>query len=464
MSEPAPPNPSNKPPCSREDALAVLLRLRRAGHVAYFAGGCVRDLLLGREPKDYDVATDAPPARVRGLFSNTQAVGAAFGVILVKHGRSTVEVATFRTDGAYTDGRRPDAVTFTDARTDAGRRDFTINGLFLDPETNPPPPAAADGPTLHPLPPHGVVIDYVGGVTDLRDRLLRAIGDPARRFAEDHLRLLRAVRFAARFGLTVEDGTAAAIRANAPKLKGISPERVADELRVMLTPAQTRERAWRMLWEYGLAPVVFRFLPAAAGAGEVALEEGRSLFRRVARGEPISFALTLAAGVLDWRMAGGFELTAAVTRAEVQRAGRAMREALKISNEELDEMVGVLEPLAALLGDGELSVAARKRFMARATAAQTRALLRAVAELGMSAERVAWLEREFAALEGTEVAPPPVLTGDDLVAARYAPGPAFKRILEAVYDAQLEGRVTDTAAALGMARELLKREGEKRKG
>ena len=127
-------NSGGKPPCLREDALAVLRRLRDAGHVAYFAGGCVRDLLLGLEPKDWDVATDAPPKRVRGLFSNTQAVGAAFGVILVKHGRSTVEVATFRTEGAYSDGRRPDSVAFTTAAEDARRRDFTVNGLFLDPE------------------------------------------------------------------------------------------------------------------------------------------------------------------------------------------------------------------------------------------------------------------------------------------------------------------------------------------
>jgi poly(A) polymerase len=280
--------------------------------------------------------------------------------------------------------------------------------------------------------------------------LLRAIGDPARRFAEDHLRLLRAVRFAARFGLTVEAGTAAAIRANAAKLKGISPERVADELRVMLTPAGTRERAWRMLWEYGLAQVVFRFLSPAAAS----LDEGRSLFLSVARGEAIAFGLALAAAVLDWRLAGGIELRAAVTKPEVQRAGRAMRDALKVSNEELDEMTGTLEPLGVLLGDAEIPVARRKRFMARTTSGQTRSVLRAIAGLGSFVERVATLEGQFGALEGTEVAPPPLLTGDDLVAAGFAPGPMFKRVLEAVYDAQLEGRVADNAGALKLAREL----------
>ena len=197
----APENPK-KPPCSREDALAVLSRLREAGHVAYFAGGSVRDLLMGREPKDYDVATDAPPKRVRQIFPNTQAVGAAFGVILVRQGRSVVEVATFRAEGKYDDGRRPSEVRFTTAEEDAGRRDFTINGLFFDP---------LDGDR---------VIDYVGGQEDLKNRVLRAIGNPDVRFGEDYLRLLRAVRFAARFGLAIEERTAAAIRRRAPCSSG----------------------------------------------------------------------------------------------------------------------------------------------------------------------------------------------------------------------------------------------------
>src|SRR5919199_235347 len=194
---PSAPGEESGPKCERDDALAVLRRLRDAGHVAYFAGGCVRDLLLGLEPKDYDVATDAPPQRVRELFGNTQAVGQAFGVILVRHRRSQVEVATFRSDGAYLDGRRPSEVRFTTAEEDAQRRDFTINGLFSDPT-------------------EGRIIDYVGGQEDLKNKLLRAIGDPDRRFEEDHLRLLRAVRFAARFGLDIEPHTSDAIRSHAP--------------------------------------------------------------------------------------------------------------------------------------------------------------------------------------------------------------------------------------------------------
>jgi len=267
---------SSKPPCSYEDAREVLLRLRAAGHVAYFAGGCVRDLLLGKRPKDWDVATDAPPARVREIFRNTQAVGAAFGVILVREGRSTVEVATFRTEGVYSDGRRPDEVAFTDAEHDARRRDFTMNGLFLDPENKAEggrqkaegnaerSTSNAQRPTFNVQTEWGTVIDYVGGVADLRAGVVRAIGEASRRFGEDHLRLLRAVRFAARLGFMVQGETERAIVEHATKLKGISPERIAEELRMMLTPA-SRGRAWAMLWGYGLLDVVFRFLPGAGG-------------------------------------------------------------------------------------------------------------------------------------------------------------------------------------------------------
>ena len=200
--------------CRREDALAVVRRLREMGHVAYFAGGCVRDVLLGLEPTDWDVATDAEPRRVRELFRNTQAVGAMFGVILVRQGQSVVEVATFRSDAEYVDGRRPTGVRFTTAEEDAQRRDFTINGLFLDP---------LEGDR---------VIDYVGGVEDLRSRHLRAIGEAGKRFAEDHLRLLRAVRFAARFGLEFDGGTAEAIKRNGPFLKPYTSRSMAAAMRL----------------------------------------------------------------------------------------------------------------------------------------------------------------------------------------------------------------------------------------
>ncbi len=417
MSDPTP-QTGSKPPCYRGDAIAVLKCLRDAGHVAYFAGGCVRDELLGLAPKDYDVATDAQPKRVRELFSNTQAVGAAFGVILVRHGKSVVEVATFRTDGKYLDGRRPSEVTFTTAEEDAKRRDFTINGLFLDPVEN-------------------RVIDFVGGREDLQARRLRAIGDASARFEEDHLRLLRAVRFAARFELSIEPATAAAIRAHAEHLKRISPERIADELRAMLT-SPTRNAAYRLLREFGLHRIILRFVPGVA--------EPYGLFERIGNGA-IPFGLALAAIVLDAYQ--GTPLTAP----QIRKASAGMRQALKISNEEVDQFEGALA-FAPLLAETEPSVAQMKRFLARATSSLARSLMAGLARLGVLQERIDSRLRILSEIEKTPVSPAPLLTGDDLVAVGWKPGPLFKRVLDQVYDAQLEDRIATKDQALELAKKL----------
>jgi poly(A) polymerase len=412
----------NKPDCLRPDAVAVVARLREAGHIAYFAGGCVRDMLLGVEPKDFDVATDAEPAVVQKLFSRTQAVGAAFGVILVRQNKSVVEVATFRADGPYSDGRRPDAVRFASAEEDARRRDFTINGLFFDPLKD-------------------EVIDYVGGRDDLANRRLRAIGDPAKRFEEDQLRLLRAVRFAARFDLTVDPPTGAAIRQFAPRLKGISPERIGDELRWALTPA-TRKAAWPLLWQLELAPVVFRLLPKVSASSE-------GLFLHVSPAEQIPFGLALAAAVLDVQLPA--DPRPLLERAQVHAAVGAMRKTLRISNEESEEMTGTMLGLVPLLADAEPTLAMKKRFLAEPTSRSSRHLLAALAKIGKFVHRAVSLEREFEALEKTDFAPPPLISGDDLTAAGMKPGPAFKRILDSTYDAQLEGRITTRQQAMEMA-------------
>lgn len=427
----------SKPPCSRVDAEAVVRTLRQAGHVAYFAGGCVRDLVLGQQPKDWDVATDAPPKRVRQLFARTQAVGALFGVILVRQGQSVVEVATFRTESGYEDGRRPSHVQFATAQEDARRRDFTINGLFLDPLDN------------------DRVIDFVGGVDDLRNRILRAIGQPEQRFAEDHLRLLRAVRFAARLGFEIEPATAAAIARDAPLLKRISPERIGEELRQMLRPP-TRVAAWRMLWQFRLIDVIMRFL---AGYSPASLVEGQSIFAATAPGESIPFGLALAAGVVDVRRGSTLSPPAAshpdirplLDRKSVQQAVRALRQSLKISNEESDELQETLEGLGPLLTDAEPRVATLRRFLARPTASLSRQLLEALASVNLHRDRANWLRARLSQLERLPIAPPPLITGDDLTAAGLTPGPLFKRVLEAVYDAQLEGRVTTRENAMAMA-------------
>ena len=420
---------SVKPPCTRQDALAVLKRLREAGHVAYFAGGCVRDSLLGLEAKDWDIATDAPPGRVRELFDSTQAVGAAFGVILVREGQSVVEVATFRADGNYEDGRRPSSVRFTSAEEDARRRDFTINGLFLDPLED-------------------RVIDYVGGREDLAARVIRAIGAPAERFAEDHLRLLRAVRFAARFGFEIEPATAAAIASLANRVKGISPERIGDELRLMLTPP-TRNVAWTLLWNLGLGREIFRFLPNVPQR----LDFNRSIFLPLHSQRPITVGLALAAATLCVRLQAG-DTSSLLTRAEISRSVRAMRQALRISNDESGEMAETLAGLEPLLQPQPPTLANKKRFLARPTAPQSRLLMDAMAKIGLHAQRIADLQPELIELSKHEIAPPPLIDGDDLIAAGLSAGPKFRQILDAVYDAQLEGRISTREQALNLAKSI----------
>jgi poly(A) polymerase len=425
----------NKPPCSRDDALAVLRRLRDAGHVTYFAGGCVRDLLLGIEPKDFDIATDAPPPRVRQLFPRTQAVGAAFGVVLVRQGESVVEVATFRSDGEYLDGRRPASVRFTRAEEDAQRRDFTINGLFLDPLTD-------------------TVVDFVGGQADLRAKLLRAIGNPRARFSEDHLRLLRAVRFAARLGFEIEPETGKAIRAEAPQLKRTTPERIAEELRMMLPPP-TRAAAWILLWEYGLAPEIFRHMTDGGGT---MLPRDRSIFLSIQPGQSISFPLALAAAVICCRR--GKDPTVDVRRffatEDVKRTTRAFRQSLRLSNSELDAIEGSLTGMGPILGDTAPTMAQKKRFLAMQTSPISLELMNAMRAAGVRPEQIAKLQLELTPLIGTDVAPTPLLNGDDLTALGYQPGPLFKRLLAAIYDAQLEGQIATKDQAIDLAKQLAK--------
>ncbi|MFN4243061.1 MAG: CCA tRNA nucleotidyltransferase [Tepidisphaerales bacterium] len=433
----------------REAALHVLRELRRAGHTAYFAGGCVRDLLLGLKPKDYDIATSAPPGEVRRLFRGSQAVGAAFGVILVRMGGHAIEVATFRCDGDYSDGRRPDSVRFASPREDAERRDFTINGLFLDPLPDKPPAY-----------PFGEVIDFVGGLEDLAARRLRAIGDPDRRFGEDHLRLLRAVRFAAAFELTLETDTARAIRRHAGHLRRIAPERVGDEMRRMLVPP-TRVRAWSLLRELGLTPELFRFcscaeqpmvslvphlpaadLPFAVVLATCAIEETAQF----AEGDrPVSAE---SAG----RAAGERAILNAVSPHAAAATVRGLRQAMRLSNEETDAMLELADGLSRLLlALPHPPVALRRRLLARAWADGLLTVLETLQCGGHFADALPGLLADLRRRRGDDNAPPPLLTGDDLAAAGLKPGPLFRRLLDMAYDAQLEGRVGSRGEALTLA-------------
>jgi len=354
----------------------------------------------------------------------------------VREGSSIVEVATFRADGQYSDGRRPDSVRFTSAREDAQRRDFTINGLFYDPIDR-------------------RLIDWVGGEADLANRVLRAIGDPAARFAEDHLRLLRAIRFAARFDLHIEPVTAAAIDQAAPLLISVSPERIADELRRMLTPP-TRARAWPLLWQHRLAPLMFRYLPPPVPANA---ELDRSILLAVRPGEAVTFALALAAAVIDAQAEGKqlADVRPLLDKRSVHKSVHAMRTALKLSNDETDAMAAILLGCGPLLADEPPRVAVMKRFLAHPTSEDSRRLLEAMAARGWCANRVARLRVDLEALEKSEFAPTPLVSGDDLTAAGMQPGPVFKGLLDRLYDEQLEGRLASKQQGVAMALEWASR-------
>lgn len=415
---------------AREVATWIVQTLRERGFVAYFAGGCVRDELLGLTPKDYDVATDARPDAIAGLFPRTAHVGAAFGVMLVRHEGVTVEVATFRADGEYTDRRRPDQITFSDEVADAKRRDFTVNALFLDP--------------LKPSADSGRVIDHVGGVADLSARVLRAVGDADQRLKEDDLRSLRAVRLSTRLGFAIEGATREAIRRHAGELSGISRERIGDEMRLMLENA-ARASAVRLLSELGLDEPTF---------GRQASANGRTLeaLKMPTGAEACSaFAGALASALLDREGAGLIDRSAqgSGTRLEVLRE---TRRALCLSNEERDDCLSILGHVAELR-DGwiALPMARQKRIAAGRGFGWAVEIARA-----LDASATDEIDRRVLELSGLHggLAPKPFVTGDDLVAAGMAPGPAFRTVLDRVYDEQLEGRISSAAEGLARAMQV----------
>jgi len=416
---------SSDPALARQFAVTVVERLRQAGHETYWAGGCVRDDLLGRTPADYDVATAARPDEVRQVFGHrrTLAVGAAFGVITVlgPKGAGQVEVATFRADAAYTDGRHPAGVTFCSAREDAQRRDFTINGLFLDPLS-------------------GAVHDFVGGRDDLAAGVVRAIGVPAMRFGEDHLRMLRAVRFAAFFGFALDDETRTAVERMAHLVTSVSPERIAAELRAMVSRPGCR-RALELLDETGLAREVLPELapgPGADAAGRARWQDAAAIV--AALDEPdLPRALAILAAGHD----GG------VVR---QVGGR-----LRLSNHET-KTAGWLWDAVATIG-GKSAAALRSRpwssvqpWLAHDQAAALADVLRARAACGHGeAAAAAWITAQVTRPRA-ELDPPPLVTGDDLLAAGVPPGKAVGVALARIRGLQLDGVIatrTEALATLG---------------
>ncbi len=401
-----------------EFAVSVVGRLREAGFTAYFAGGCVRDRLLGRTPADFDVATDATPAEIRNLFGRrrTLAIGAAFGVITVLGPKSAgqVEVATFRRDAAYSDGRHPDAVTFSSAEEDARRRDFTINGLFYDPLED-------------------RVIDFVGGKADLERGVVRAIGNPHERLAEDKLRLLRAVRFAATFGFELEADTACAVRHMAPQICVVSPERIAMEMRRLLTLAG-RVAGIRLLLDTALASHVLPEIVPGNDRERDRLEENLAVLSRLV--DP-SFPLALAATLKDRLDVPG-----------VYAVGRRWR----LAKREVERVAWLLVhlPLAARAGKARHSEL--HPVLVQEGVDELIALAEAVEPGSAGAAHC----RTVLARPPEEWNPPPLVDGAALIARGLRPGPAFSRLLAQARAAQLDGEVTTREEALALVeREMM---------
>ena len=421
----------------RDFALEVVLRLRRAGFQALWAGGCVRDLLLGLVPVDYDVATDATPEQVMlSLPFRAITVGISFGVVRIRHPRMQrieVEVATFRSDCAYVDGRRPAAVVFSSPELDAARRDFTINGMFMDPESS-------------------QVIDYVGGLDDLRNQVLRAIGDPAERFREDKLRLLRAIRFAARFNLEIEPNTLQSLRAMAGEVVVVSPERIAQELRRMLVH-ENRAQAMNMALEVGLVAAILPPLVDMRGLfqGKPVQPEGdlwdhTMLVLRLLPVRP-SFTLAFAALVHDvgkpFTRANHHGRTSFHSHDQVgSRIADRLCRNLRLSNVER-ERITWLVAFHQYLGEAKkLREAKLKRVLAQPGIDELLALHRAdaLASTG-DTEHVDYCAYYLENQPAGPINPPPLLTGHDLVRHGLEPGAHFAVILETIREAQLEGRV-----------------------
>jgi poly(A) polymerase len=452
----------------KDFATSIIQTLRQQGFQAYLVGGCVRDLLLHREPADYDIATSATPMQVMEIFPDTYAVGAQFGVVLVPHyavssvpsvvepsggdlqnvkGSHTVEVATFRSDHGYSDGRRPDEVRFSqDPREDVARRDFTINGMMLDPVS-------------------GEVLDFVGGRKDLEAGIIRAIGDPEQRFAEDKLRMLRAVRFAARFGYEIEEPTLGAIQRHAREIQIVSRERVRDELTRMLTEGDAR-RAFLLLDKCGLLHEVLPEITAMKGVAQPPEfhPEGDVFVHTLLLLEnlPHPSPPTLAWGALLHDVGKPATFRVAPDRIRFDnhvevgvKIAEEICDRLRFSKEAAAQVLALVDNHMRFGHVSRMKESTLKRFLRLPNFGEHLALHRAdsLASHGNLAT-YEFIQKKLAETPPEKIRPTVLVTGDDLISAGYKPGPKFREILEAVEDAQLEGRLLSHDTAL----EFVKRE------
>lgn len=431
---------------SDAEALArrVIGALRGAGYQAYLVGGCVRDLLLGTSPKDWDVSTSATPDQVLRLFPEANLVGAQFGVVLVREIAAEVEVATFRSDGEYADGRRPEQVRYeTDPEQDARRRDFTINALFLDTAT-------------------GEVIDFVNGREDLRDGVIRAIGEPERRFREDHLRLLRAVRFAARLGFVIEPKTWRALREQAAEIAGVSPERVRDELTRILTEGGAR-RGFELLEGSGLLALLLPEVAAMKGVeqppqfhpeGDVWVHTLLLLEKLNQPGPTLAWAALLhdVGKPVTFRMADRIRFDGhAEAGVEIARGilGR-----LRFANADAEQIMRLIGNHMKFKDVAAMRESTLKRFVRQPRFEEHLELHRidCLSSNGYT-EAYEFVKGKLAGLTEEQLKPTPLITGRDLIERGYRPGPRFSEMLAVVEDAQLEGAVGTAEDAMRLIEE-----------
>ena len=433
---------------ARASATSLALKLKKAGHTAYFAGGCVRDKLLGLDPKDFDIATSAPPSAVIALFPGANEVGAHFGVVIAKHEGHHIEIATFRTDGSYGDGRRPDSVTFSTPEEDAHRRDFTINGLCEDPDT-------------------GEIIDHVGGVRDMEARIIRAIGTASHRFREDSLRLLRAVRFATTLGFPIEPETFAAIRENAHLLDKVSPERIRDEFSKIIV-SQNRRRGLELLVDSGL---IAHFLPEVLPLigcdqppewhpeGDVYIHTCIML-EMLAPDAPLELCLaTLLHDIAkpptrtidpDGRIRfNGHDALGAEMATEILTR-------LRYPNAVIRDAAHMVSRHMQFMNVQQMRKAKLKRFMSEPTFPQEMELHRVdCASSNGFTDNYDFLNTKAEEFSHEPLIPPPLVTGKDLIARGLQPGPRFKEILDGIQTEQLENRLTTREEALDFLKTLL---------
>ncbi|HUT37245.1 MAG TPA: CCA tRNA nucleotidyltransferase [Planctomycetota bacterium] len=422
----------------RQKAERIVRRLAEVGHQALLAGGCVRDMVRDDEPHDYDIATDASPEAVQALFERTVPVGAQFGVVVVVDGDDQFQVARFRADVGYSDGRRPDAVREADAREDALRRDFTINGLFYDPLK-------------------GEILDFVGGQQDIRDGVVRAIGDPDARFAEDSLRLLRAVRFAARYAYRIEAGTEAAVRRHAAEIRRVSAERVREELTRIFT-GPNRGAALQLLHHTGLLRHVLPEVEAMVGCqqppefhpeGDVFTHTCLALDALEEPSPVLAFATLLHDVGKPPTQHESDRIRFNLHDKAGAQIAREVCQRLRFSVEHTEAIAEIVLDHMRFMAVTRMRPSTLKRFLRSPHFAEGLDMHRAdcVASHG-SLENYEFCREKLAGLAEEEIRPPRLVTGHDLIALGYVPGPLFAAILTRVEDAQLEGEIATKEDAL----------------